>query len=546
MRSAVCEGAAAAATRTPRTTLLQGCCRRTGFEGSLVRPGRRFFVGNNSLSYNGNSSSSNNSSRNSNSNPAATRRDFAASSSQPPHSQPHFLLYMWGTDSSGSVCKPRDRRDESMLDTPTRVVVFDELLDNTTHNSKEDDPTLACSILHSVVCGPTDSAILTKNGRCFVMGENKHGHLGLGHTRSVSTPTELTLPLLNDNDNGEQHPHHADNSASTVPSSPDDDTTFSAPKPPQFLNVAPSPTSSLNPSSSIRQVALGSTAAAFVTATGDLYTAGFGGSVIAGGFGQLGHGGAVQSHPRATRVQSLVDDGCRVSAATLGDAHLTVLTTEGEVLTCGAGSYGRLGNFEPVDQLFLEPVEVLTPETGIVQIAGGKSFTLALSKDGVVYGWGRNHKGQLGTGLGLAVDMYAMQAIPEPIDTKELASRNIVSIAAGHSHAAAISDAGELLYWGMALHLEPVVVEELAHVEIAQVACGHDYTLAIDANGAMYSFGIGKTGALGQGSVRRLNQPAIMEAFQTTEQNGTTTTRKVIQASAGWKHAACLVIEETL
>lgn len=62
------------------------------------------------------------------------------------------------------------------------------------------------------------------------------------------------------------------------------------------------------------------------------------------------------------------------------------------MLCTGAGAYGRLGNFETIDQLFFEPVELLT--SGVEQIAVGKSFTLAL-KDGLVHGWGRNHKGQV-------------------------------------------------------------------------------------------------------------------------------------------------------
>ena len=159
-----------------------------------------------------------------------------------------------------------------------------------------------------------------------------------------------------------------------------------------------------------------------------------------------------------------------------------------------------------------------------------------------MYGWGRNHKGQLGTGLGLAVDMYAMQAVPEPIDADELANRTIIKIAAGHSHAAAVADSGELFYWGMSLHLEPVRVDALLHTKIVDVVCGEDYTLAVDADGLMYSFGRGKTGVLGQGgSVRQLNQATRMEAFD--DADDPRKTRRVVQASAGWKHAACLVEE---
>ena len=77
---------------------------------------------------------------------------------------------------------------------------------------------------------------------------------------------------------------------------------------------------------------------------------------------------------------------------------MTVLTTEGEVLTCGSGSYGRLGNMETFDQLYLEPVEMIAGDD-VVQIAGGFAFSLALNKGGIIHAWGRNNEGQLGAGV---------------------------------------------------------------------------------------------------------------------------------------------------
>lgn len=196
-----------------------------------------------------------------------------------------------------------------------------------------------------------------------------------------------------------------------------------------------------------------------------------------------------------------------------------------------------MGNFDTVDQLYLEPVEVLTPDHRVIQIASGKSFTLALTLDGTVYGWGRNHRGQLGVGLGLAVDMYAMQNIPEPLDSSdELANRRVVKVAAGSSHAACIVAGGELFYWGMGLHLEPVRVDALLHTKIVDVACGREYTVAIDEEGRAYSWGKGgKTGCLGQGgAVKQLHRPERMEAFDDQ--------KRVVQVSAGWSHAAACVV----
>jgi alpha-tubulin suppressor-like RCC1 family protein len=141
-------------------------------------------------------------------------------------------------------------------------------------------------------------------------------------------------------------------------------------------------------------------------------------------------------------------------------------------------------------------------------------------------------QGQLGTGLGLAVDMYAMQSVPEPIDTDELSNRKVIKIAAGHSHAAAITESGELFKWGMAVDLEPRRVDAMVHTRVVDVFCGEDYTLALDKDGHLYSFGQGKAGTLGAGSPKYLNTATLMEFFDK---------REVLSASAGWKHAGCLV-----
>ena len=72
---------------------------------------------------------------------------------------------------------------------------------------------------------------------------------------------------------------------------------------------------------------------------------------------------------------------------------------EGEVLTCGSGSYGRPGNIETLDQLYLEPVELMGAED-VTQIAGGYAFILALNRGGIAHAWGRNNEGQIRTGMG--------------------------------------------------------------------------------------------------------------------------------------------------
>eukprot|EP00804_Cyclotella_cryptica_P022038 CCRYP_000979-RA/>CCRYP_000979-RA protein AED:0.10 eAED:0.10 QI:261/1/1/1/1/1/2/1229/354 len=328
--------------------------------------------------------------------------------------------------------------------------------------------------LDKVFCGASGTAVVTTDGRCFVMGSNKNGELGIGDVKETKKPRHLPVP------------------------------------------------------DPVVKASLGPNFSALLTAGGDIYTFGYGGSRV-NGMGCLGHG-SMDSYSTPTIVNSLIEDGCFASDVHCGEYSMTVLTTEGEVLTCGSGSYGRLGNLETIDQLYLEPVELIAAED-TVQIAGGFAFSLALNKGGIIHAWGRNNEGQLGTGMGLAVDMYAMESIPRPIEG-DLEGRKVTRIAAGYTHAAAVTSNGELFTWGMNYTHEPKLESNLLHTKIVDVACGQNYTLALDENGRVYSMGKGKTGVLGLASTKSTAYPILVEGIPADE--------RVVEMSCGWAHVACI------
>ena len=76
---------------------------------------------------------------------------------------------------------------------------------------------------------------------------------------------------------------------------------------------------------------------------------------------------------------------------------------KGEVYCWGRNNNGRLGIGVTGGDDFVYPVKVVQ-ETGlllgktVVDIACGHEYTLCLTSDGKVYGWGANGFGQLGDG----------------------------------------------------------------------------------------------------------------------------------------------------
>jgi E3 ubiquitin-protein ligase HERC2 len=252
-----------------------------------------------------------------------------------------------------------------------------------------------------------------------------------------------------------------------------------------------------------------------IDSEGKLYTWGFGGSGFSGG-GMLGHGSNTQEdQPRL--VESLVEEGVVITKATAGELHTAVLTSEGEVMSCGAGEYGRLGHGGSSDVKIFFPVEDLEEDV-IVELVGGHAFTMALSDEGKLYVWGRNDQGQLGLGGTLSLDVYSMETYPVTIDEfSRPGAPEIATIAAGHSHAALVTKDGVLWMWGNKNYLTPKqfeVLDENGNPEvIKKVACGHGFTAAITEHGKVYTFGDGSSRCLGHGDKKRQPQPTLVEAF---------------------------------
>eukprot|EP00586_Coscinodiscus_wailesii_P021781 CAMPEP_0172520526 /NCGR_PEP_ID=MMETSP1066-20121228/292060_1 /TAXON_ID=671091 /ORGANISM="Coscinodiscus wailesii, Strain CCMP2513" /LENGTH=329 /DNA_ID=CAMNT_0013303307 /DNA_START=245 /DNA_END=1232 /DNA_ORIENTATION=+ len=282
--------------------------------------------------------------------PAGRRRSPTMTSPTAIQTRGIHDLYTWGTSKNGIIPVPPayDNSAKTTLDFPRRVDVEDVFgfaedgnllktprLENSSavparredvFGFAEDGNLLKTPRLDKFICGPGASAAIFDDGRCYTWGANDYGQLGHDHKKPVLTPTPLPSSLA------------------------------------------------------ITSASLGLTSSAFVTTDKTLYTCGHNGSALQGGTGWLATG---SNTPLATPtlVTSLVEDECLVAEAAMGECHLTVVTTEGEVLTAGAGSYGRLGNLESTDQLYLEPVEMLAGEV-VVSVASGANFSLALTEEG--------------------------------------------------------------------------------------------------------------------------------------------------------------------
>src|SRR5207245_3269553 len=104
---------------------------------------------------------------------------------------------------------------------------------------------------------------------------------------------------------------------------------------------------------------------------------------------------------------------------------------------------GELGDGSaPTDHSTPVDVSGLGPGSGVIAIAAGGAQSLARKSNGQVLAWGNNASGELGDGS-------APNNQSQPVPVSGLgAGSGVVAIAAGGSFGLALRSNGELMAWG--------------------------------------------------------------------------------------------------
>jgi alpha-tubulin suppressor-like RCC1 family protein len=238
-----------------------------------------------------------------------------------------------------------------------------------------------------------------------------------------------------------------------------------------------------------------------VTGAQDKFTYSSGGIPVgwgANGYGQLGIGTITAES--STPVEAHVPPGTVTDAVAGGEDFSLAVTKKGEVLAWGGNEYGDLGNGTTTASPTPEPVEGLGEEA--VAIAAGRHFGLALLKGGTVKAWGENSNGQLGNGR-----EGSTAGSTVPVEVHGL--KEVVAIAAGEHFAMALLKNGQVWAWGDNTRGElgagsegkgrdePGKVQGLSAV--GAIAAGAEHALALLQGGTVMAWGSGVWGQLGNG-----------------------------------------------
>ncbi len=252
------------------------------------------------------------------------------------------------------------------------------------------------------------------------------------------------------------------------------------------------------------------------------------GVVKAFGFNQSGQVGDGTVVSRRSPVSVLNLTGVVQVAG--GDSHSLALKSDGTVWAWGGNAYGQLGDGTTVDKTL--PVSVLNL-TSVVQVAAAGDHSLALKSDGTVWAWGNNGYFQIGDGTSTTR--------LTPVQTPGLSG--ISQVAAGRYHSFALATNSTVWAWGRndkgqlgdgttADRATPVhlTISPLFYFSgVQQIAAGELHSIAVKKDGTVWTWGYNHDGELGNGSNIDSSTPSQVPGVE-----------EVIQVAAGSYHNLAL------
>lgn len=118
------------------------------------------------------------------------------------------------------------------------------------------------------------------------------------------------------------------------------------------------------------------------------------------------------------------ENGLKIKTISAGLYHCNALDTKGDLYTWGRGLYGVLGNgtnAHALEPTLNEDITIMREEEGgkIVKLDSADEYSVVQLEDGTLHAWGKNDRGQMGTGTGIGIDMVECENVPTLIDVRD-------------------------------------------------------------------------------------------------------------------------------
>ncbi|XP_037552367.1 RCC1 and BTB domain-containing protein 1 isoform X2 [Nematolebias whitei] len=209
------------------------------------------------------------------------------------------------------------------------------------------------------------------------------------------------------------------------------------------------------------------------------------------GYSQLGNGSTNSSLSPVSITANL--QNLKVTEVACGSHHSLALTLEGDVFAWGYNNCGQVGCGSTANQPYPRKVTGCLQGKTAVGVSCGQTSSIALVDNGEVYSWGSNGNGQLGIGTN------GNQLCPCRL--AELQGKCIQQVVAGYAHCLALTDEGLLYAWGAnaygqlgtgskSNHLSPVQIMADKERVVEAAACHSAHTSAAKTqSGKVYMWG---------------------------------------------------------
>lgn len=341
----------------------------------------------------------------------------------------------------------------------------------------------------SVALGMEHCLMISTNLELFSWGRNHRGQLGLGTTTDTCEPTFVAaLAKASSVAAGEDH------SAGITPGG--EVYTWGNAEcgklghGSSMIRSAMSFPKQINMETRVKKVNCGPLHTALIGNNGELLTFG------AGWFGRLGHGDMNNQYSPKLVEQVLQDLGSDLKGSprfldvTCGSFHTCVICEGSMLWVCGR-DYLVCESDHITTPLLFGRIEEGAAQPEIVTVVAGANHTLCLTRSGNLWGWGDNSKGQLGLGGG-----SPDHALPTLISCKGWRGRESTGKEAKDSKEPTdteLTAPPESPTKSGKLKSKARIVEV---PEVMGVACGYAHSMAVTDTGDIWAWGLQSGGRL--------------------------------------------------